>query len=298
MIAKQPTRIQLPRFELPHSVRGELFHKQRDFVDVYWGDIGFSTTNLRSYLTDPDRLITALNDALDFQDKVVSGTFERNETLFKHIPPEDVWYSKGLTLPTDGVWERADRSDDYLTVSRRDMRTWEYTGVCHYIRLDLHEKRLHDAQLNIAEIVERGVRSGVERAIGEGKATLNQIENERERLEKERARIDGQLEKLKAAEEKVKSRRNTDPSGYVYLIQSPTGYYKIGRTRNPDDRLATFSIKLPFEVEYKHLIKTDDMFTLEAELHRRYADCRVSGEWFQLSDEQVAEICSNGYREG
>lgn len=45
-----------------------------------------------------------------------------------------------------------------------------------------------------------------------------------------------------------------DKKGYVYLIQSPTGYCKIGRTKNPEDRLSTFKVKLPFEVEYLYLI--------------------------------------------
>lgn len=292
MIDKQPTRIHLQHAELPHSVRGQLFRKQYDFIDIYWNDVGFSTANLRHYLAEPDRLISVLHEVMQFQEQIVTGTYRNCEQLFNVMPPEDIWFNKGLMLPTNGVWERADRSDDYLTVSRRDMRTWEYTSVAHYIRLDLHEQKLRDAQLNIAHIVEQGVRSGVEKAIGEGKATLTQIENERERLEKERARIDRQLEKLKEAEEKVKTRpRNADPSGYVYLLQSSTGYYKIGRARNPNNRMATFGVKLPFEVEYRHLIKTDDMFALEAELHRRYADCRVNGEWFNLSDEQVAEIC-------
>ena len=78
--------------------------------------------------------------------------------------------------------------------------------------------------------------------------------------------------------------------GFVYLLQSPTSAYKIGRTKNPDDRLKTFGVKLPFEVEYVCLIKTADMGALEAELHGYFADKRINGEWFNLTPDDVAQI--------
>jgi hypothetical protein len=98
----------------------------------------------------------------------------------------------------------------------------------------------------------------------------------------------------KEAEEKAK--RTTDNSksrtraGYVYLLQSPTGYYKIGRTRDPSDRIKTFSVKLPFEVEYIIVISTFDMVKLETDLHHKYANKRIEGEWFELSSADVAYI--------
>ena len=79
-------------------------------------------------------------------------------------------------------------------------------------------------------------------------------------------------------------------AGYVYLIQSPTGTYKIGRTKNPADRMKTFSVKLPFEVEYVAVIQTLDMRGLEAALHRRYEDKHVNGEWFALDAADVEAI--------
>lgn len=70
--------------------------------------------------------------------------------------------------------------------------------------------------------------------------------------------------------------------GYVYLLQSPTKYWKIGKTNNPDDRRKTFEVKMPFEVEYAHLIPCYDMHKLEGELHSIFAAKRVKGEWFGL----------------
>lgn len=78
--------------------------------------------------------------------------------------------------------------------------------------------------------------------------------------------------------------------GFVYLLKSSTGHYKIGRTANPKNRLKTFGVKLPFETEFIALIESENMFALEAELHERYAGKRVNGEWFDLSREDIEYI--------
>ena len=96
------------------------------------------------------------------------------------------------------------------------------------------------------------------------------------------------------------SRQNPDYSrpprrkkpGFVYLLQSPTRAYKIGRTKSPENRIKTFGIKLPFEIEYVALIKTHDMNTLENQLHSRFETKRVNGEWFALDQEDIDYIKS------
>lgn len=93
----------------------------------------------------------------------------------------------------------------------------------------------------------------------------------------------------KAAKEKS---RATKKSGYVYLLESATGHYKIGRTIDPDNRIRTFGVKLPFEVEYACIIGTSDMYGLEMRLHNLYAQKRVNGEWFDLEIDDVAYIKS------
>lgn len=71
--------------------------------------------------------------------------------------------------------------------------------------------------------------------------------------------------------------------GYVYVVKSDTGHYKIGRTNNPDDRRKTFNVKLPVEIEFIVLIKTSNYVELESILHQQYQHKRVNGEWFSLS---------------
>lgn len=80
--------------------------------------------------------------------------------------------------------------------------------------------------------------------------------------------------------------------GFVYLLKSVTGHWKIGRTVSPKDRLKTFGIQLPFEVEFEHLIPTNNMAEAESRLHIRFEARHVNGEWFALTDEDVAYIKS------
>lgn len=83
----------------------------------------------------------------------------------------------------------------------------------------------------------------------------------------------------------------TGKAGYVYLIQELNhGYFKIGKTNNPAQRLNRFEVRLPFQVDYICLIPADDALLLENNLHWRFKHRHVAGEWFALSDEDVASI--------
>lgn len=84
--------------------------------------------------------------------------------------------------------------------------------------------------------------------------------------------------------------RANRPNGYVYILQSDSGYWKIGRAKNPDDRMKTFSVKLPFMVNYEIVIPSTDYVALEKELHERFAYCRVNGEWFDLTDGDILDL--------
>jgi hypothetical protein len=80
--------------------------------------------------------------------------------------------------------------------------------------------------------------------------------------------------------------------GYVYLVRSVSGHYKIGRTKDPADRMKTFNVKLPFEIELLHTIESDDYCIAEELLHDKFALKRINGEWFALDDNDVAYIKS------
>ena len=85
----------------------------------------------------------------------------------------------------------------------------------------------------------------------------------------------------------------THPAGYIYVIQDTefSKRYKIGRTNNPERRLNEIRAILPGRSEIVAIVDTQDAPALEWQLHARYAASRKRGEWFDLSDSQVREIC-------
>ena len=78
--------------------------------------------------------------------------------------------------------------------------------------------------------------------------------------------------------------------GYVYLVRADNGTYKIGRSAYPKRRIKELGVKLPWALEVIHLIKTDSMIDLEEGFHAHFEEQRLSGEWFDLTDEDVAFI--------
>lgn len=84
--------------------------------------------------------------------------------------------------------------------------------------------------------------------------------------------------------------------GYVYLLRSFNEeygkVYKIGITKNKvAERLSNLQTGNPNSIEvvyiYECKIKPSK---LESRLHRRFKYCLVSGEWYNLTDEDVKEF--------
>lgn len=92
------------------------------------------------------------------------------------------------------------------------------------------------------------------------------------------------------------SRRDNRP-GYVYLVQVlvlvddlPKRVYKIGRTNNPQDRVHTFSVRLPYPIEYTACQWFPDMYFAEVHFHHLLANRRIRGEWFDLTEYDVYQF--------
>jgi hypothetical protein len=77
--------------------------------------------------------------------------------------------------------------------------------------------------------------------------------------------------------------------GYVYLLQSGP-YYKIGVSRNVDKRITQLATLPPFDLELVCVLEAADMYTLEHDLHHRFSEKRLHGEWFELTQSDVAYI--------
>lgn len=77
----------------------------------------------------------------------------------------------------------------------------------------------------------------------------------------------------------------------VYLLKAGP-YYKIGKAKDLDQRVKQIKLQLPYPVETLHSIETDDSIGIENYWHKRFACKRVNGEWFLLTDDDVATFMS------
>jgi Meiotically up-regulated gene 113 len=77
------------------------------------------------------------------------------------------------------------------------------------------------------------------------------------------------------------------PVGVVCLVKSGR-FYKVGRSNALGRRQYELAIQLPEQATLVHSIATDDPPSVEGYWHRRFADRRRHGEWFELTTEDVS----------
>lgn len=85
----------------------------------------------------------------------------------------------------------------------------------------------------------------------------------------------------------------TNNEGFVYVLKSAHGY-KIGKSKDVKNRVQLFNVKLPFDVECIYYAYFDNYHKAETELHERYKHRLLQGEWFDLSNEDIAYIQTTG----
>ena len=93
--------------------------------------------------------------------------------------------------------------------------------------------------------------------------------------------------KMPQTDQKVKEQQK---AGFVYLLSSEVGFYKIGQSKNVAERVRSIATLSPVHLMLSHTIHCDDRFMAERILHERFARYRERGEWFQLPKAQMEEI--------
>lgn len=80
-----------------------------------------------------------------------------------------------------------------------------------------------------------------------------------------------------------------EPDGYVYIVGvSERNIYKIGKASNVEGRLDRLDLQLPWPVDLVHAFPCEGCERSERSLHDMYRESRMNGEWFQLSQREVA----------
>jgi hypothetical protein len=66
----------------------------------------------------------------------------------------------------------------------------------------------------------------------------------------------------------------------VYLFGNrELGWFKIGKSRNIENRFKDLCCVLPFPIEQIEIFECDDPGFVEVQLHRHFASKRMRGEW-------------------
>jgi excisionase family DNA binding protein len=84
-----------------------------------------------------------------------------------------------------------------------------------------------------------------------------------------------------------------DDPGFIYLLKPEQMPYKIGHARDVARRATQLAVKLPYPSRVVHTIRTNDVYRAEQAIHRHFAGKRLQGEWFDLSEDDVAWFCGH-----
>lgn len=77
---------------------------------------------------------------------------------------------------------------------------------------------------------------------------------------------------------------------YLYIIKNSEAY-KIGYSSNFSKRLKSYKTH-NHNIELIYLTKQNNCFELENEIHYMFSHKRLTGEWFELDEEELIEIIS------
>lgn len=78
---------------------------------------------------------------------------------------------------------------------------------------------------------------------------------------------------------------------YFYLISDGTGAYKIGRSNNPTKRLSALQVGSSRKLVLIHYAEINQP-EVEQALHEMFDEAKERGEWFNLTNTQLAFIKS------
>lgn len=110
----------------------------------------------------------------------------------------------------------------------------------------------------------------------------NFIDSDSYQLNKERETQDQLQVSIKESKHKIVKKKRQ----FTYLmLDEHTGYYKIGKSNNPEFREKTLLSQRP-TIKLIESCKRD----IENLLHEKYCDKRVRGEWFALDGKDVEDI--------
>lgn len=69
---------------------------------------------------------------------------------------------------------------------------------------------------------------------------------------------------------------------YIYVIAHPHGYFKVGRSGNPERRVRSIQTGSPYELRLLLKAEFEDAQGVEKRIHRLLSEYNIRREWFEL----------------
>jgi predicted GIY-YIG superfamily endonuclease len=110
--------------------------------------------------------------------------------------------------------------------------------------------------------------------------------------------IRGKMEELDAVEwlhslaRKASANEPKENSGFIYILKSSNGYYKIGRAKEVNVRVAAWKTVFPIKIKLVNSFACKNRMAVENALHNKYAKKRLEREWYKLEKEDVNYLMS------
>jgi hypothetical protein len=82
----------------------------------------------------------------------------------------------------------------------------------------------------------------------------------------------------------------TAAKGAIYIVKSDSGLTKIGISNLIQDRINSLKAQNSDQLSLVCYFETPQSSSLESKIHKKYADARQHGEWFDLTQSEVREI--------
>ena len=90
---------------------------------------------------------------------------------------------------------------------------------------------------------------------------------------------------------------------YLYVIEHPDGFVKIGKASKPMSRFYSVQTGSPYELSIRYLMKYSpasvfvESVPVESKVHEAFEDKQVRGEWFDVSPERVLHYLARESRD-
>ncbi len=90
----------------------------------------------------------------------------------------------------------------------------------------------------------------------------------------------------------IVTEKNKNKLGLYIIHTSNSNLFKIGITKNIEQRIKQFETGNPFEFTLYDFFETENCRKLESLIHKKIEKNKYRKEWFKLSIEELTEVCN------